>query len=77
MIEVNNITKKYGRKQVLKGISFHAQQGECIAVAGANGCGKSTLLSILAGTMKPGSGSFSAFGHNMFVDVKERERLIG
>lgn len=77
MIEVRGISKRYGKKVVLRDASFSAKQGECIAIAGANGCGKSTLLKILAGTLKAGSGSFQAFGHDMFREPAERERLIG
>lgn len=57
IIQVTDIHKKYGRRQVLKGASFHADKGECIAIVGANGCGKSTLLAILSGSLKANSGS--------------------
>ncbi len=77
MIEVQGIAKNFGKKQVLRDIIFSAKQGECVAIAGANGCGKSTLLSILAGTLRPQQGSFRAFGHDMFTEPKERERLVG
>lgn len=56
MITVTGIASSYGRKQILKGVSFTAQQGECVGIVGANGCGKSTLLSVLAGTLKPRTG---------------------
>lgn len=77
MIEVEHISKSYGKKQVLRDVSFSAKQGECIAIAGANGCGKSTLLSILAGTLRPNGGTFRAFDHDMFREPKERERIVG
>lgn len=77
MIEIQGIAKSYGKKVVLKDISFAAKQGEAIAIAGKNGCGKSTLLSILAGTRKPGAGSFRAFGQDLFRNPKERERIVG
>ncbi len=77
MLSVQKVSKRYGKKQVLKDICFTAEQGDCIAIAGANGCGKSTLLSILAGTLRQDSGSFEAFGKDLFHNPKERERLIG
>lgn len=39
MLEVSNIKKSYGRKNVLEQISFHADCGECVAIVGRNGCG--------------------------------------
>lgn len=77
MLKVSGIAKSYGKKVVLRDISFSAEQGECVAIAGKNGCGKSTLLSILAGTLKPGTGEFHAFSQDIFRNPRERERLIG
>lgn len=57
MIVVSDITSSYGRRRILNGVSFTAGQGECIGIVGANGCGKSTLMSVLAGTLKPKSGT--------------------
>lgn len=62
MIKLNNITKKYGKNLVLKDISFEIASGETVAIIGKNGCGKSTLLQIMAGCLKPDSGSFSYYG---------------
>lgn len=57
MITVADITSSYGRRKILKGASFTAGRGECVGIVGANGCGKSTLMSVLAGTLKPKSGT--------------------
>ncbi len=46
---VDAVASAYGKKQVLKRVSFQAKAGTCTAIVGANGCGKSTLLNILAG----------------------------
>ena len=62
MITVTDITSSYGRKKILKGVSFTALRGECVAIVGANGCGKSTLLSVLAGTLKPRTGEVLYYG---------------
>ena len=62
MMEAVNIKKTYGKKQVLKSISFVAQQGKCTGFIGANGCGKSTLFRILAGIEKPDAGSIAPYG---------------
>ena len=68
MITVADIVSSYGRKRILKGASFAAQKGECIAIVGANGCGKSTLLSVLAGTLKPKSGAVVYGGRTAWTD---------
>lgn len=57
MISVCNIKKSYGRQEILKGVTFSAQQGECVCITGRNGCGKTTLLSILTGIEKSDSGT--------------------
>lgn len=63
-IEVTDISKKYGRKQVLTDINFTAEKGDCIGIVGANGCGKSTLLKILQGGLKPNGGTITYDGNN-------------
>ncbi|MEC2078635.1 ATP-binding cassette domain-containing protein, partial [Metabacillus fastidiosus] len=44
MIEVRNIKKKYGKKQVLKDVSFTAEKGEITCLIGINGVGKTTIM---------------------------------
>lgn len=56
-LEIKDVKKKYGRKQVLKQISLAAEEGQCTGIIGANGCGKSTLLRILAGVERADEGS--------------------
>lgn len=59
-LEINDISKKYGKKTVLDGISLSAEAGSCVGILGGNGCGKSTLLSIIAGLSRADSGSIRA-----------------
>ena len=58
-IAVTAVTKRYGAREALRGVSFEAQAGEVVAVIGPNGAGKTTLLSILAGLVAPTSGTVS------------------
>lgn len=57
MLEVREISKFYKKKMILENISFQAEPGQCIGIAGGNGCGKTTLLSILSGVNRPDGGS--------------------
>ncbi len=68
MITVTDITSSYGRKKILNGVYFEALRGDCVGIVGANGCGKSTLLSILAGTLKPKSGSVLYYDREAWKD---------
>lgn len=61
-IEIKNIRKSYGKKTVLRDISFTAESGQCIGILGGNGSGKSTLFSILAGINLADGGEFTVDG---------------
>lgn len=63
-ITVENINKKYGNIQILKGVTFNAASGDCVCITGRNGCGKTTLLSILNGNLKADSGTVEIAGDN-------------
>lgn len=76
-IELKNIHKSYGKKQVLRGVNLSAESGKCIGILGGNGSGKSTLLSILAGIQEANAGNFLFDGKDLFEYRKERSRLIG
>jgi ABC-2 type transport system ATP-binding protein len=51
------VTKRFGEREALRGVSFQAVAGEAVAIIGPNGAGKTTLLSILAGILPPTEGS--------------------
>ena len=48
-VELDNITKRFGRDEVIKGVSLDVADGEFIVIVGPSGCGKSTLLRMVAG----------------------------
>lgn len=77
ILEVSNIRKKYGRRTILANISFNVEQGDCVAIVGANGCGKSTLLGILSGAHKPDEGRITCFGKDLTRESKFFSQKIG
>ena len=72
MLEVLNITKKYGELSILKGISFTVKKGEIVSIVGSSGAGKTTLLQILGTLDQPTTGSFTIDGTNPFL-LNQRE----
>jgi len=57
MIEIKNLTKKFGKLNVLQNVSLSCKKGECIALIGPNGCGKTTLIKTILGMVLPDTGS--------------------
>ena len=57
MLEINDLEVYYGMIQAIKGVSFEVNQGEVIALIGANGAGKTTILHTITGLLSPKKGS--------------------
>lgn len=57
MLEVKDIQVYYGMIQAIKGVSFHVDEGEVVALIGANGAGKTTILHTISGLLTPKNGS--------------------
>ena len=57
MIAINNITKSFGKLQVLKGIDLTIGKGEVVSIVGPSGAGKTTLLQIIGTLDRPNTGS--------------------
>jgi phospholipid/cholesterol/gamma-HCH transport system ATP-binding protein len=76
VIEIRDLTRKFGPRTVLNGISFSVQKGETMIIMGGSGCGKSTLLRHMIGAMKPTSGSIKIFGEEITtMPQKDLEQL--
>ena len=65
MLEVNDIKVYYGMIQAIKGVSFHVDEGEVIALIGANGAGKTTILHTVSGLLTPKEGSITFEGQDL------------
>ncbi len=70
MLEVKDIQVYYGVIQAIKGVSFHVEEGEVIALIGANGAGKTTILHTISGLLTPKEG-------NVFFEGKDITRIPG
>ncbi|MGV2336749.1 MAG UNVERIFIED_CONTAM: ATP-binding cassette domain-containing protein [Planctomycetaceae bacterium] len=77
MIDVSNVTRSYGARQILRGVSLQVNAGEVCALIGRSGCGKSTLLRIINGLESHDGGEVRVEGTVLpAVAGKERDRAL-
>ena len=77
MIEVRNLTKKYGDHFVVQDISFSLEKGKIYGLLGPNGAGKSTTMNIMTGYIAATSGEVIIEGHDIFKEAEEAKKHIG
>ena len=77
MIEVRNLTKKYGSHTAVDGLSFTVEKGRIYGLLGPNGAGKSTTMNIITGCLAATSGTVLIDGHDVFEDPVEAKKLVG
>ena len=75
VIEIKNLTKKFGDKVVLNGINFDVAEGEVFGYLGPNGAGKTTTMRIILGLLNPTSGEALVMGRNLAEDDEARGRI--
>ncbi|EHJ08741.1 ABC transporter ATP-binding protein [Staphylococcus simiae] len=61
MITINNLSKTFNNKDVVKDLNFNIEQGQCTALIGKNGAGKSTLIDLLIGNIKASKGEITDY----------------
>ena len=76
-IQVNNLTKTYGKVQALKGVSFDVKPGEMFGLIGPDGAGKTTLFRLLTTLINPDSGTALVDGLDIVRDYKTLRTRIG
>lgn len=72
VLQIENVSKRFGRLLALRSVDLQVNSGECIALLGANGAGKTTLLRIIATLSQPTLGAYRAFG----VDASLRRHEV-
>jgi ABC-2 type transport system ATP-binding protein len=77
MIEVRNLTKRYGDLIAVNQVSFTAQKGEIVGFLGPNGAGKTTTMRIITGFLPATSGTVKVDGFDIFDDSHEVRKRIG
>ncbi len=77
MIEIQNISKKYGDKYAVKDATFTIKKGEILGFLGRNGAGKSTTMNIVTGYISATSGRVLLNGHDILEEPREVKRCIG
>ncbi|MBQ8932466.1 MAG: ATP-binding cassette domain-containing protein [Ruminiclostridium sp.] len=77
MIEVKNLTKRYGSKTAVDNVSFSAEDGEILGFLGPNGAGKSTTMNILTGYLSSTEGQALINGVDILEDPVKAKKYIG
>ena len=76
-IEVNHISKRYGKVQALQDVSFSVEQGEVFGLIGPDGAGKSTLFRLMATLLLPDEGSIKVDGFDTISQMQQIRRRVG
>jgi ABC-2 type transport system ATP-binding protein len=77
MIKADNLSKIFGTKRAVDGISFTVERGEVLGFLGPNGAGKSTTMRMITGFIAPSGGRVSVGGHDVVEQPIAAKRLIG
>jgi ABC-2 type transport system ATP-binding protein len=77
VIEVQHVTKQYGRVTAVDDLSFRVEKGEILGFLGPNGAGKTTTMRILTGYMPPTEGKAMVAGYDVFTHPVEAKRRTG
>ena len=77
MIEVKNLTKRYGNICAVSDLSFTIEKGQIYGFLGPNGAGKSTTMNIMTGCLAATAGEVKICGHDIFEEPEKAKKLIG
>ncbi len=77
MIEIQNVSRRYGTKVAVDDLSLSIPQGQVFAFLGPNGAGKTTTTKMLVGLLRPNSGTICIDSHNVVTNPQEANRQVG
>ena len=77
IITVENLAKRYGRLEAVKGVSFDVREGEVFGFLGPNGAGKTTTINMLCTLLRPSAGTATVNGYDVSKQRSEVRRSIG
>jgi len=77
MLQIQGLTKRYGRHTVVDNLSFDCHAGEVLGFLGPNGAGKSTTMKMVTGFVAPSGGTANICGHDIQQDTLAAQRCIG
>src|SRR5208282_3071652 len=77
MIEVENLTKRYGPTLAVSEVTFQAQKGEVLGFLGPNGAGKTTTMRVITGYLPPSAGRVRVAGYDVVEEPLEAKRRTG
>lgn len=77
MIDVQSLTRRYGRTTAVDNVSFHIDNHEIVGLLGHNGAGKTTIMRMLSGYLEPSAGSISIDGADPASDTRTVQQYLG
>lgn len=77
LIEVKNLVKRYGNRNVVDNLSFTVEKGQIVGFLGPNGAGKSTTMNIITGYISATDGSVTVNGHDIYDEPEKVKESIG
>ena len=77
MIEVKNVSKKYGDFYAVRNVNFNVQDGEIVGFLGRNGAGKTTTMNMITGFLEPSRGQIIVNGIDVDSKPKKVKKMIG
>lgn len=77
MLEVKQLTRRYGRFVAVDDVSFEIGKGEIVGLLGHNGAGKTTIMKMISGYLEPNQGDIRLGGYSLAKETKVAQRLLG